>query len=359
MNYILIKINQKSFILIIMSKKMENINVIFTFDGKDIAIQCSKRDQVKSICQKFALKAETDLDSLIFLYAGNKVNFDLTLETQASSIDKKNKKMAILVYRKENEDELTCPKCGEKLKLNTQKIEELISFNNDLVDSISGIQDQLENVIKISMINKVNNQLKNIKTLMNTIIEDIKKNKIKLQNLSSDFINNSFQNNKGALSNPSFNKEVINKYNEKIKILEKQIENKDNIIKELKSIDINLKKEMEILKENQQKNLEIILKKEKEINAWKSSLSFGQKDFGQSMTVIIRNKGLIINYPIQCRSKQIFSTIENLIYEKFPQYKEINNIFLANGKLVNKYQTFEENGIRDGNYILMVSESDN
>ena len=250
MNYILIKINQKSFILIIMSKKMENINVIFTFDGKDIAIQCSKRDQVKSICQKFALKAETYLNSLIFFYAGNKVNFYLTIEAQASSIDKKNEKMAILVYRKENEDELTCPKCGEKLKLNTQKIEELISFNNDLADSMSGIQDQLENVIKVSTINKVNNQLKNIKTLMNTIIEDIKKNKIKLQNLSSDIINNNFKNNKGILNNPSPNKDVINKYNEKIKNLEKEIENKDNIIKELKSKNGKLKNEIEILKKN-------------------------------------------------------------------------------------------------------------
>ena len=103
--------------------------------------------------------------------------------------------MSILVYRKENEDELTCPKCGEKLNINTQKIEELISFNNDLVDSMSGIQDQLENVIKISTVNKVNNQLKNIKTLINTIIEDIKKNSGKIQNLSNDIINNDFPNN--------------------------------------------------------------------------------------------------------------------------------------------------------------------
>ena len=174
---------------------MEKINVIFTFDGRDIAIQCSKRDQMKSICQKFALKAETNLNSLLFLYAGNKVNFDLTLEAQASSIDWKNNKMSILVYRKENEDELTCPKCGEKFNLNTQKIEELLSFNNDLVDSMSGIQDQLENVIKISTVNKVNNQLKNIKNVINKIIEDNKKNNEKIQDLSHDIINNNFPNN--------------------------------------------------------------------------------------------------------------------------------------------------------------------
>ena len=333
-----------------MSKKIENINVIFTFDGKDIAIQCSKRDQVKSICQKFALKAETDLDSLIFLYGGNKVNFDSTIEAQASSIDKKNETMAILVYRKENEDELTCPKCGEKLKLNTQKIEELISFNNDLADSMSGIEDQLENVIKISTINKVNNQLKNIKTLMNTIIEDIKKNKIKLQNLSSDIINNNFQNNKGILNNPSPNKDVINKYNEKIKNLEKEIENKDNIIKELKSKNVELKNEIEILKQNHEK---IITEMEKKIDALKSKISFGEIDLGKSITVVFISVGRDVKCPIKCKSKQMFWEIENLFYEKFPQYKKNNNYFLAAGNVVGTYKTLEENEIRDGSTILV------
>ena len=81
---------------------MENINVIFTLDGRDITIQCSKRDKMKSICQKFAFKVKTSLNSLIFLYTGCKVNFGLTLETQASSIYRKNNKMSILIYRKEN-----------------------------------------------------------------------------------------------------------------------------------------------------------------------------------------------------------------------------------------------------------------
>jgi len=337
---------------------MEKINVIFTFDGRDIAIQCSKRDLMKSICQKFALKAETNLNSLLFLYAGNKVNFYLTLEAQASSIDRKNNKMTILVYRKENEDELTCPKCGEKLNLNTQKIEELLSFNNDLVDSMSGIQDQLENVIKISTVNKVNNQLKNIKTLINTIVEDIKKNSGKIQDLSHDIINNNFPYNKGILNKKSPNKDIINKYNEKIKNLEKEIENKNNIIKELKSKDEKLKKEIEILKENQLKNLEIISKKEKEINILKSNLSFGQKDLGHSMTVIIKSTDRELDFPIQCKSKQIFKTIENLVYEIFPQYKERHNIFLANGRLIDISKTLEENGIREGDNILMHQDDE-
>ena len=189
---------------------MENVNVNFNFEGRDIIVQSSKKDQMKTVCQKFALKVETNLNSLIFLYGGNKVNLDLSLEAQASAIDKKNNEMKILVYIKENEDELTCPKCGEKLNLNSQKIDELILSNNNLMDSISGIQDQLENVIKISTVNKVNNQLKNIKTLINAINEDIQKNNAKLQNLSKEIIivDNNYNNNNIQNIPTNFNKDV-------------------------------------------------------------------------------------------------------------------------------------------------------
>ena len=74
---------------------MKNIKVIFTLDEIDISMQCSKDDKMRDICQKFAIKVETNLNSLVFLYEGNQVNLDLILEAQASSIDKKNNEMKI------------------------------------------------------------------------------------------------------------------------------------------------------------------------------------------------------------------------------------------------------------------------
>ena len=59
---------------------MGNNNVIFTFDGREIAIQCSNDDKMRDVCQKFAVKAETNINSLIFLYRGNQVNMNLSLE---------------------------------------------------------------------------------------------------------------------------------------------------------------------------------------------------------------------------------------------------------------------------------------
>ena len=100
-------------------------NVIFTLDGVDLTVQCSPEDKMRDICLKYVTKIGANLDSLLFLYGGNKLNFDLRFIDQASLIDKENNKMRVLVYTNE-EDGFICPKCGEKIKLNTEKIDDII-----------------------------------------------------------------------------------------------------------------------------------------------------------------------------------------------------------------------------------------
>ena len=114
----------------------------------------------------------------MFLYGGNQLNFDLRFIDQASLIDRENNKMRILVYKNE-EDGFICPKCGEKIKLNTEKIDDIILSNNNIKDNIIGIKAQIENIINSnnSSVNLINIQLKNINILLNTINEDIKKMK--------------------------------------------------------------------------------------------------------------------------------------------------------------------------------------
>ena len=340
---------------------MGNSNVIFTLDGRDIAIQCSNGDKMRDICQKFAAKAETNINSLIFLYGGNQVNMNLSLEAQASSLDKKNNEMKILVYRKENEDELTCPKCGEKISLNPEKINDLISSYDNLRDSISGIQDQLDNVIKNSTVNKINNQLKNIKTIINTINEDIKKNNEKFQNLLHDIIAST---NLGSSRNTGRSEQINRKEIDK---LEKE--------------KINLKKELEILKEkledvSKEKNIfkkkyeQLIKEKDEKIsileennktlyngmkNALKSSLPFDIEEGEKLMCLIfVGYDDQRVHFPIICKNTHRFNELENLIYEKWPEYKETNNFFICNGHLINRSKTLTENGIKDRDIILMT-----
>ena len=82
---------------------MSNANVVFTLDGIDVTIQCKQTEKMRDICQRYATKIETNLNSLLFLYGGNKMNYDLSFKDQANSIDKNNNIMKVLVYRTDND----------------------------------------------------------------------------------------------------------------------------------------------------------------------------------------------------------------------------------------------------------------
>ena len=203
---------------------MSEANALFTLDGCDLIIQCSKEDKMRDICQKYATKVNENLNSLLFLYGGSRINFELKFKEQANSLDNDNNKMSILVYKNEI-DEFVCPKCGERLKLDTTKIDEIISSNKNIKDAIDGIKFNIDNIIRISSVNLVNNQLKNINTVLNTIIEDIQKNNEKLGKLLDEHKNdnnNDYQNKnviKGILDIKS------NEINNKIILFKSDINN--------------------------------------------------------------------------------------------------------------------------------------
>ena len=118
---------------------MLEANVIFTLDGVDVTIQCSKKDKMKDICQKFANKVQKNINSLLFLYGGNQLNFLSNFKDLA----KDKTEIKVLVYTKEDDD-FICPKCGEKIKLNTEKIDDIILSINNLKETIDSAKSILK-----------------------------------------------------------------------------------------------------------------------------------------------------------------------------------------------------------------------
>ena len=163
---------------------MSEAKVIFNFEGRDVSIQCSKDEKMKDICQKYVNKINKNINSLVFLYGGNQLNFDLNFNELANKIDKERNamKVLVLVYNDET-NEYICPNCGEKIKLNTEKIDDIILSINNMKDTINGCKLIIDNVIRLSKDNSVNIQLKNVNLVINTLNEDIKKIKEKLDNL--------------------------------------------------------------------------------------------------------------------------------------------------------------------------------
>ena len=218
---------------------MSEAKVVFTLDGVDLVIQCLISDKMRDICQRFGMKVEKNINSLVFLYGGSIINLDLTFESQANSIDRINKIMKVLVYKNEN-DEYIGPNCGYKIKLN---IEEIISCYNNIIDNIDGIKLNIENIINNSLINTVNNQLKNINILLNTVKDKIKKNNKKIENIiNNNYINNNINNNKNMI------KAILDiKVNESIKLFNTNINNGIDVY--LNNQKINMIKNINIINE--------------------------------------------------------------------------------------------------------------
>ena len=59
----------------------------------------------------------------------------------------------------------------------------------------------------------------------------------------------------------------------------------------------------------------------------------------------------IINFQMSVKKTEVFSNVEKILYEYYPQYKETNNYFLCNGNKIDKNKTLEENKIEEGTKI--------
>ena len=143
--------------------------VIFTYNGTEIAIQCAKNDKMNDICERFSTKVDKSMNSLLFLYGGNKINFELTFKQQANSIDKNNNQMNILVYKNES-DGLKCEHCGNIIHLPI--IDNIIKYNNEQRDTLIETKNQIENIINLNNNNDIIRKIKLIKIIIDNLITE-------------------------------------------------------------------------------------------------------------------------------------------------------------------------------------------
>ena len=150
----------------------------------------------------------------------------------------------------------------------------------------------------------------------------------------------------------------INNLKEKLKKAEKIIEQQKSEITELQN-QLNLANN----KLNELQSLRnLIAQKDLEINKLTQGL--------QNININNRNISLNtdkcvnfmssdqrINFAIPCNGNSIFAEIEEKLYQEYPEYRETNNIFLANGKEVLRFKTINYNNIGTGRPIMLVKPS--
>ena len=64
-----------------------------------------------------------------------------------------------------------------------------------------------------------------------------------------------------------------------------------------------------------------------------------------------------MHYAIAGEKDNTFAQIEEKLYQKFPEYRETNNIFVANGMQVLRFKTIEQNRIGDGLPVTLLVPS--
>ena len=167
------------------------------------------------------------------------------------------------------------------------------------------------------------------------------------QNISQSFNNNNEINNlKNELSKA---KKIIEQQNLTIKDLQNKLNNYDTKI-------YNLNNEI-----NNYKN--IIYQKELELNNLKSQLNnninniSNNVNFNDIMVVNFISSDQIVHYAAKCLKTNTFAEVEEKLYKQYPQYRETNNNFIANGTQILRFKTIAENKIGEGLPVTLIVPS--
>ena len=156
--------------------------------------------------------------------------------------------------------------------------------------------------------------------------------------------NNEINNLKNELTKA---RKIIEQQKLTINDLQNKLNNSNNIIN-------NLNNEI-----NNYKN--IISKKDLELNNIKSQLNNNIPKnkfyFDDIMCVNFISSDKNVHFAISCLKTNTFAEIEEKLYKQYPQYRETNNNFLANGTQVLRFKTIAENNIGNGLPVTLIVPS--
>ena len=178
-------------------------------------------------------------------------------------------------------------------------------------------------------------------------------------NQNNIILNNEITDLKNQIKN--LNKENINLKNEN-KNLKSEIQNLKNKNKNLNSEIENLNNKNNILKNENDK-----LKNEKnnyitQINDLtdrmnKLNLSKGIQNqnvnINDIVTVLFQSIDQKVQIPMTGTKTELFVKLEERLYEEYKDYKDSNNYFTVNGRAIKRFRTLEENKINNYDKILL------
>ena len=61
----------------------------------------------------------------------------------------------------------------------------------------------------------------------------------------------------------------------------------------------------------------------------------------------------IINYSMACKTTDLFSSLEERLYQDYPNYRNVEKIFMVNANRISRNKTLEENNIKNNDIICL------
>ena len=147
------------------------------------------------------------------------------------------------------------------------------------------------------------------------------------------------------------------------------LSNENNILKQQISqlqFQLNQRNNVQSINNNNNRNnsvdsvVKLIREKEAIINDLNEKLKrypFVLEKNEKIMSIIFSSINKKINYSLVCKNTDTIHKIEEQLYMVYPNLSEVENYFLCNGQLINKFQTFEVNNIKNGDTIFINNNS--
>ena len=156
----------------------------------------------------------------------------------------------------------------------------------------------------------------------------------------------------------------IEKLTEDIKSLNKRISDSKLKFNEYENVIKKYKTMIEELNFKLESSQKVIFGKEKEIENLKLQIQNDNRNNSSNTIFYSRDQMLALNFissdqklhfAIPCLMKDTFVDVERKLYEQFPEYKETNNNFLVNAKMILRFKTVEENKFQIGIPIIILT----
>ena len=125
----------------------------------------------------------------------------------------------------------------------------------------------------------------------------------------------------------------------------------------------NFQNKNNIQNNSSDKLINLLSKKEEKINELKAKINELKEKIKRYPFILEKNERLMaiifnsvdqkVNYPMICKNTDTINKLEAKLYEEYPNLSERENYFLCKGGVINKFQSFEKNKIKNGDIIIL------